>query len=139
MLLWIFPVRPEPYSADGRSSSRSKTKLLNTLFVTYLLAIVGLSALGVLADSIIKLSSQHSPPHVGWLALGALLYGLCAPGWLFVMRRVSLSGIGASYAGVSLLLLVAVGVFVFNERLSATEIVGVVFALLAVASLYRLL
>jgi multidrug transporter EmrE-like cation transporter len=106
--------------------------------MTYLLAIFGLSALGVLADWFLKLSGERSPAHVGWFSVGAFLYLLCAPGWLFVMRRVPLSGIGAPYAVSNVLLLVAVGVFAFHERLSITEVLGIGFALLSVVMLHRL-
>lgn len=104
----------------------------------YLLAIFGLSLLGVLADLCLKLAGQRTPIQVGWLSCGALLYLLCAPGWLLVMRRVPFSGIGAPYAVSNVLLLVAVGVVGFHERLSLTEIAGIALALCSVALLHRL-
>jgi drug/metabolite transporter (DMT)-like permease len=104
----------------------------------YLLAIFGLSVLGALADWCLKLSGQRTPIHLGWLSAGALLYLLCAPGWLLVLRRVPFSGIGAPYAVSNVLLLVAIGVLFFHEHLTLSELLGIAFALFSVVLLHRL-
>jgi multidrug transporter EmrE-like cation transporter len=104
----------------------------------YFLAIFGMSTLGILADWCLKLAGQRSPVHFGWLSAGAFLYLLCAPGWVLIMRRVPFSGIGAPYAISNVLLLVVIGVAVFHERLTMTEVLGISLALASVALLHRL-
>jgi multidrug transporter EmrE-like cation transporter len=105
----------------------------------YFLAIIVLSVLGAVADSFIKIAGQRSPAHLMWLGLGALFYVLSVPGWFFVMRKVPLSVVGALYAASTVLLLVGIGVVGFHERLSATEVLGVTLALMAIMVLRRLL
>ncbi len=102
----------------------------------YIFIVVLMSVFGVLGDYFIKLSG-HSQKYilVKWFILGLSVYSLSAFGWFFVMKHIKLSTLGVYYALTTVILLVAVGVFVFKETLNASEIIGV---LLAVASLILL-
>lgn len=87
--------------------------IMDAILIAFLIGI-GLSAITALADSFIKQASlQHA--FSGWpmLALGAIIYGLTAFGWFFVMRKIKLSTAGALY-GVSLIIILTfVSVFFF--------------------------
>ena len=104
-----------------------------------LLVIIGVSSLGVLGDVFLKLAGERSPAHPHWLVLGTVAYILTVPGWLFVMRHVPLSSIGALYAVTTVLLLAAIGILGFHERLRGLEVLGLILALCSVLAFKRLL
>ena len=107
--------------------------------MTFIVVIAALSAVGALGDTFIRLAGESSPSDLRLLALAALLYVLSVPGWLFVMKQVPLSAVGALYAASTVLILTGVGVFGFHERLNISEITGIALALAAVAILRRVL
>lgn len=87
----------------------------------------------VTGDFLLKLAAQapdtfRTPAFWG----GAALYMLTAVGWTLVMRNLPLATIGVFYAVLTILLLTALGVFVFGETITAREGLGIA---LAVASL----
>ncbi|MGH8237755.1 MAG: transporter [Steroidobacteraceae bacterium] len=98
-----------------------------------------LSVVGVAADAVLKVASAKQHPFLnGWFVLGCALTGAFAAGWVLLMQTMKIAAAGIVYAVTSALLLVAVGVVVFREQLSAGEITGVVMALCAVVLLGRL-
>lgn len=100
---------------------------------TRILLVVALTAVGVLADTALKLASaQRNPLWNRWSALGFLLSGAFALLWLLLMRTMKLASVGVLYAAGSALLLVAVGVLCFDERLIRAETAGVALATLVV-------
>jgi drug/metabolite transporter (DMT)-like permease len=95
------------------------------------------SVVGVLGDYLLKLASAEKQPFKSpWFYFGVVVYSSTALGWLYVMRHLKLATIGVVYAVSMILLLTAVGVFLFRETLSAYEVLGLA---LAVASLFLLL
>jgi len=109
-----------------------------TTEATRILMVVGLTTIGVLADTALKLASaQRHALWNGWSALGFVLSGAFALVWLFLMRSMKLASVGVLYAVGSALLLVAIGVLFFDERLTPAESTGVVLATLAVLLLGR--
>ena len=101
------------------------------------LVIIAFSALGVVGDYLLKLSSACKNPFQSkWFYLGFAVYASTAFGWVFVMRHLKLATIGVVYSVSMILLLTAIGVVVFREPISAYEFVGL---LLAVASLFLLM
>lgn len=110
---------------------------MNTLLVAFIAGIV-LSLITVFADALIKQASLQKY-FSGWpmLFLGALIYGLTALGWFFVMRKMKLSTAGTLYAISVVIFVTLVSVFYFKERISPIEIIGIIMAIISLVILYR--
>jgi small multidrug resistance pump len=90
---------------------------------------IGFSAVGVLGDYLLKLASERQQPlKSGWFYLGFAVYASTAFGWVFVMRHLKLATIGVVYSVSMILMLSAIGTFVFRETLNAYEVGGLVMA-----------
>ena len=66
------------------------------------------------------------------LGFGVAFYGSTAIGWYFLMKSHSLAEIGVVYSATTILLLAALGYFVFNESLGPRQIVGLILAIFSV-------
>ena len=110
---------------------------MNTILIAFLIGI-GLSLITVLADSLIKHASLQNA-FSGWQMLisGAIIYGLTAFGWFFVMRKIKLSTLGVLYAVSVVVFLTLVSVFYFKEKISTIEIVGISMAIVSLVILSR--
>ncbi|MFH0770739.1 MAG: transporter [Candidatus Peregrinibacteria bacterium] len=106
--------------------------------VTVFFVGIGLSAITVFADALIKSASSHHA-FSGWklLVAGAFIYGVTAFGWFFVMRRIKLSTLGVLYGVSCVVLLTLVSVFYFREKITTLEIVGIVLAIISLILLSR--
>ena len=103
-----------------------------------ILAVVVLAAVGVVADTFIRLSGRGpSSLEPRLFLVGLLLYVATVPGWFIIMKRMSFPVLGAVYALATVLLLTTVGVFYFEDSLSPAESVGVLLALAALILLSR--
>ncbi|MBY0522319.1 MAG: hypothetical protein K2R98_02925 [Gemmataceae bacterium] len=103
-----------------------------------LLVTVGFSVLGVIGDYFLKLASgAENPFKTIAFYIGFTVYGSTAFGWLFVMRYLKLATISTVYSVSIILMLTALGVAVFDEKLNVGEIVGIVLALASLALLVR--
>jgi small multidrug resistance pump len=103
-----------------------------------LLLTFGFSVLGVVGDYFLKVASlAENPFRTSAFYVGFAVYGSTAFGWLFAMRHLKLATISALYSVCIILLLTGLGVVVFHERPSVSEVIGIVFALAAVALLVR--
>ena len=102
------------------------------------LAGIGLSITTVFADSLIKYASLQKG-FSGWPALfwGAVIYGLTAFGWFFVVQKVKLSTIGVLYGVSCVILLTLVSVFYFKEKINLIEIFAIVLAIISLMILFR--
>lgn len=67
----------------------------------------------------------------------ALLYGLTAYGWYFVLRQTKLSSAVMIYTMSLLIVVVLIGVFYFRERLNPAEYCGMAMAVGALLLLSR--
>src|SRR3989339_1608086 len=91
--------------------------------------IILLGTIGVLGDFFMKLAgSGEKSVDVKWFLIAFFLYASTSFGWLYVMKRVELSSIGAIYSLVTILLLVLIGVFYFHERVNGYELAGIIMA-----------
>jgi drug/metabolite transporter (DMT)-like permease len=98
--------------------------------------VLALTCIGVLADAALKLASTER--HVvqsKWFFIGLGLSCAFAVGWMFLMRVMKIATAGVIYGVASALVLCLIGVFVFHERLSTTEVAGVAAAMLAIVLL----
>lgn len=103
-----------------------------------ILIVILLGAVGVVGDYFIKLAGNGSKfIETRWFVIGFLIYASTAFGWFYVMKHIKLSSLGVIYALTSVLLLVAVGVFVFHEKLNVYEIIGIITAIASVILLSR--
>jgi drug/metabolite transporter (DMT)-like permease len=100
--------------------------------------ILALALLSLGGDWLLKLASQREQPYTTTVfVLGALAYGATAIGWVIVMQHMTLATIGVWYSIVMILLLTALGVFAFEETLSAREGLGLVLACVALMLMSR--
>src|SRR5262245_36305144 len=99
---------------------------------------VAFSLVGVLGDYFLKLASaeKHVFRSPAFYA-GFITYASTAFGWLFVMKHLKLATIGVLYSVSMILLLTAIGVVVFGERVSYAEIAGVLLAISSLVLLVR--
>lgn len=103
-----------------------------------LLVTAAFSAVGVLGDYFLKLASgREQPLRSGVFLVGLLVYSSTAFGWVYVMKSLKLATVSVVYSMSMILLLTALGVFVFGESLSAREGLGIVLALCSLLLLVR--
>jgi drug/metabolite transporter (DMT)-like permease len=101
---------------------------INTTLI--LLTITGLTLVG---DYCIKIASAQSHGLTSsTFVIGLILYGLPAIGWFLLMRDHSLAVIGVFYSASTILMLAAMGYFVFNEQIGLREGVGLSLAVASV-------
>lgn len=103
-----------------------------------LLVTLAFSALGVVGDYFLKVASgADNPFRTVAFYIGFATYGSTAFGWLFVMRHLKLATISTVYSVTIILLLTAMGVVFFDEKLNVGEVVGIVLALASLVLLVR--
>jgi multidrug transporter EmrE-like cation transporter len=126
----LLKARAQAYGG-GIHSAMGKTTL--ALLLTF-----GFSLLGVLGDYFLKVASLAEKPfRTTAFYLGFAVYGSTAFGWLFAMRHLKLATISTVYSVCIILLLTTLGVSVFHERLSVTEVIGIGLALASLVLLIR--
>jgi drug/metabolite transporter (DMT)-like permease len=87
----------------------------------------------ILGDYCIKLATHRDTGMYSPIfAVGALLYGIPAVGWFFLMKSHSLAMVGVMYSASTLILLTMLGFFVFKEALGLREVIGLSLAISAV-------
>ncbi len=64
-------------------------------------------------------------------------YALSAFGWVYVLRWFKLSTIGAIYSIVLIGMLAIIGVTAFSEKITTTEIIGLILACVSIIILTR--
>lgn len=98
------------------------------------IAILGaLVVVTIFGDYFIKLASAKPDGLTSpLLILGALFYALSVFGWYFLMKSHSLAVIGGLYSAATILVLAALGFFVFKESIGLREGIGISLAFLAV-------
>lgn len=106
---------------------------MRAILVVALLALVG-----VIGDFYIKLSGI-GPKYIDtkWFVLGFIIYASTAFGWFYAMKQIKLSSLGVIYALTTALLLVVLGIFYFDEKLNAYELVGIATAIISLILLSR--
>ena len=92
---------------------------MEILIIVSIIVGIILSAITVFGDYLIKHASLQTS-FTGWkfLLAGAIIYGLTAFGWFFVMRKIKLSTLGVLYGISCIILLALVSVFYFKEKIS---------------------
>lgn len=96
------------------------------------------SIVTLLGDYFIKIAALspegfHSPR----LVIGAVLYGLTAIGTFILMKSHSLTMVAVVFTAMVIVVLAAMGHFLFGEGFGKREALGVTFAALAMATMYK--
>ena len=100
--------------------------------------VLALSVVSALGDYFLKLSTTgKSWIEPRWLILGVLTCLSTIFGWCYAMKHLTLTTIAVYDSVLSVLLLSALGVVVFKERLSVSEILGVAASIVALVLLGR--
>ena len=93
------------------------------------LVTVAFSVVGVVGDYFLKLASAKDESlKTPAFYIGFVIYASTAFGWVFVMKHLKLATVGVVYSISMVLLLTAVGVVAFHEKLNAYEITGIAMA-----------
>ena len=97
------------------------------------LILVGVISSTFVGDYLIKISSEREGGllSVSFL-LGAILYGLPAIGFFFMMRSNSLVSVGVFYSAATIILMAVLGYFVFKEDFGIRESIGLSLAILSI-------
>lgn len=100
--------------------------------------VAGMAFLNVIGDYFLKLASlQPTAIANRYFFAGVSIYALSAFGWVFAMRHMNLAAIGVVYSLSTILLLAALGVFVFRETLTTAEAAGICLAVLSILLMSR--
>lgn len=99
---------------------------------------IGFSIVGVVGDYFLKLASgADAPLRSRWFYIGFAVYASTAFGWVYVMRHLKLATIGVVYCVSMIVLLTAIGVLFFDEKLNYYEIAGIILAIASLILLVR--
>lgn len=94
-----------------------------------LIAIIA-SIIGVIGDYFINLAGEGKKYiEWKWFIIGFITYAMTAVGWFFAMKHVKLAHLGVVYLSTTMLGLVFIGYFLFNEKINFVEAVGIGLAL----------
>ena len=92
----------------------------------------------LIGDYLLKLASEREQSFTTWaFAVGIVVYGSTAIGWVLVMKHLPLASIGVWYSIVTMLLLTGLGVFAFGETLTLRDGAGIVLAIAALGMMSR--
>ncbi len=75
--------------------------------------------------------------HNPRLAIGAIVYGLTAIGWFFLMRSHSLAMVAVIFTAMTTVVLAGMGYFLFDEGFRARDGIGIALAILALTIMYE--
>lgn len=108
--------------------------------MTWTFLVLGLAAVGVLGDSLIKIASrQENIVFNGWFVLGALTFALTAFGWVYAMKHMKLAEVGVIYSLGTVIMLAVIGSCCFGEKLNWQEWFGIALAIAAIILLRRVI
>lgn len=102
-----------------------------------LVAIMGIAVVTVVGDYFLKVASHGGTIRWPHFVAGCVIYGLTAFGWVYAMRHWKLATLGVVFSVTMVLFMAALGVFVFRESLSRTEMLGIGLAVAALVLLAR--
>lgn len=95
--------------------------------------ITAIAITAVAGDYFLKLASAFDRPlATKSFSLGCTCYFISAIAWVYALKFFKLSTIGAAYSAIVILLLFAIGAFVFREKITSMEFLGVIFAICSV-------
>lgn len=100
--------------------------------------LISMSVVVLVGDYFLKLSgSQETSLEPRLFAIGFAIESLTTFGWFYAMKHLKLATAATYYSVLTVLLLAALGVFAFDERLNVGEIAGIGAALMSLVLLAR--
>lgn len=94
----------------------------------------------VIGDSFLKKANDHTARFLNRdFFLGLAVYAITAFLWVFIYRMTKFSLSGVVYSILGMVVFVIIGVFMFGEKLSVIEYVGIGMALSSMILLARFL
>jgi drug/metabolite transporter (DMT)-like permease len=105
----------------------------NWLFVLLIVELIC-----ILGDYYIKKASMEDNWN-GWklLGVGCVLYGVSAIGFFYLMRSFKVFTVGMLHSFAVIFLSVVLSLFVFNEKINAREILGLILGIASILLLVR--
>lgn len=99
---------------------------------------LAMSGLTILGDFFIKQAAVDNNAD-SWkkVVIGGFIWFITAIGWFFLLKKEKLISLGGIYLVSSVILLVFVSVFIFKEKVSEMEIVGIIMAIISLIILAR--
>ena len=100
--------------------------------------LVAVAAATLVSDYFIKAAALSATGiHNPLLTIGAVIYGLTAIGWFFLMRSHSLAMVAVIYTAMTTIVLAGMGYFLFDEGFRARDGIGVALAILTLSIMYK--
>jgi uncharacterized membrane protein len=104
----------------------------------WVLVLVSLELVSLLADYLIKKASlQAGLAGWPWLVIGGLIYGTTAIGWFYLMRSFKLVSLGLLHSFGVIALSLMLSQFVFQEKITLREVVGIALGCASIGLLVR--
>lgn len=101
-------------------------------------ALILMSLVVLIGDYFIKLSgSKEAYLEPRLFVIGFVIESMATVGWFYAMKHMKLATVATYYSVSTILLLAALGFFVFDERLNVYELVGISAAVFALVVLAR--
>jgi drug/metabolite transporter (DMT)-like permease len=101
-------------------------------------SILALVVVTVIGDYFLKMASlQTQFIQNRWFVAACMAYAMTTFAWVYIFRHMKLAAIGAIYSLLTIAILAALGFFCFGETLNRREIAGLIFAVIAIALLWR--
>ena len=99
------------------------------LAIAFLVGVL-MTILTIIGDYFIKKATLQTGIE-GWkfLTIAAIVWASSVIGWFFVFKKMKVTSIAILYNVSGILLLTLVGIFIFKEKVSSIEIVGLLMAI----------
>jgi drug/metabolite transporter (DMT)-like permease len=100
------------------------------------ISFIGIELSTLLADYFIKCASLQDG-FKGWQSLlaGGVIYGASAIGWFIMMRSFKLFSLSIFHSLATILFTILLSLFVFKEKMTFTEGIGVLLGCVSIALL----
>ena len=130
------PGRPRERDKGGEAGAGRAVRKERRMRAPVVIVLIALFTL--IGDYFLKLAAEREQSFRSAVFIfGTLIYGSTAVGWVLVMKHMTLASIGVWYAIIVILLLTALGVFVFGESFTWRDGVGILLAFGALAMMSR--
>lgn len=91
-----------------------------------------------MGDYFLKIASRAPFPfRTAEFAIGAVIFGASAIGWVLILPHLKLTAVGVIYGVSTVLFMALLGLFVFDETLTAREWAGLVLGVASIVLLAR--
>lgn len=100
--------------------------------------VVFLSCVSAVADYFLKLAGNGEKfIDMKFFSIGFFIFSMMAICWFPVFKYVKFSTIGIVYSITTIILFVIIGIFFFDEKLNAQEVIGVITGITSIILLAK--